>query len=365
MGITYGFIGTSVWGLFIGDIWAFLIVSCSFGALSAGATLVSFVLSAEFIDIAWGFQQVVIPVFIYYFGRWRYLFLLSLALILIYLACMWNMNESPRYLYTKGRYHKMMETLSNVAKLNKKRMFSQPIEGNFHDLDNPRVGIVEKTVPKQSKTYNCFHLLTYKSLRRNTLICCVEWFIVSFSYFGTAFILPMLDADIYLLGAMAGTAQVLGVILTGWALERIGRKTCFMAALFPAALCYLVLSITESQEVLMIFLTFAKFFISSAFCSIYLLSPEAFPTIIRSTASGVCSVVARIGGMAAPVSLFFGESLQINPIIFFAVSCLLGAALSIYLPETRGLQVSDDIEEETKPSNISMVPLKDKYGKHT
>ncbi len=43
-----------------------------------------------------------------------------------------------------------------------------------------------------------------------------------------------------------------------------------------------------------------KFGASGAFSIVYLYTAEIFPTAIRGTATGLCSMMARIGGIAAP-----------------------------------------------------------------
>ena len=43
-----------------------------------------------------------------------------------------------------------------------------------------------------------------------------------------------------------------------------------------------------------------KFGCSGAFCIIYMFTFEIYPTIVRTTGMGLCSMVARIGAIAAP-----------------------------------------------------------------
>ena len=43
-----------------------------------------------------------------------------------------------------------------------------------------------------------------------------------------------------------------------------------------------------------------KFGAAASFAAVYLYTAELYPTQIRSTAIGMCSMMARIGGFAAP-----------------------------------------------------------------
>ena len=43
-----------------------------------------------------------------------------------------------------------------------------------------------------------------------------------------------------------------------------------------------------------------KFFASSSFALVYIFTAEIFPTPIRSSGVGLCSTMARIGGISAP-----------------------------------------------------------------
>ena len=45
---------------------------------------------------------------------------------------------------------------------------------------------------------------------------------------------------------------------------------------------------------------FGKLFSTSSFTLVYFYTAELYPTTIRSTGVGVCSLMARIGGFSAP-----------------------------------------------------------------
>lgn len=48
-----------------------------------------------------------------------------------------------------------------------------------------------------------------------------------------------------------------------------------------------------------------RFGIAASFNMIFLYTTELFPTIVRSAALGSCSLVARLGGIAAPQIILF------------------------------------------------------------
>lgn len=90
-----------------------------------------------------------------------------------------------------------------------------------------------------------------------------------------------------------------------------------------------------------------------AYATVYVYTPEAYPTDLRTTSLGACSAVSRIGGMLAPfiARAFTGSPENPNltfPILFFAVICFVGSIFSMMLPlETKGrsldVKKGDDI----------------------
>ena len=85
-----------------------------------------------------------------------------------------------------------------------------------------------------------------------------------------------------------------------------------------------------------------KFGGSACFSIVYIYAAELYPTSIRSTAVGLGSTVARVGGIAAP--LVAGMN-GLIPLLIFGVSALLGGCLAIFLPETLGAPLPQSLEQ--------------------
>jgi OCT family organic cation transporter-like MFS transporter 4/5 len=115
-----------------------------------------------------------------------------------------------------------------------------------------------------------------------------------------------------------------------------------------------------------------KFFVSAAYSAIYVYSSEMFPTSVRNSLLGACSMMARIGSMVAPLinalvgiieSVFLqptgcfrlwfffwcwlkGErNWQKLPFLVFGISGILCGISTVILPETKGLVLPKTINE--------------------
>ncbi len=86
------------------------------------------------------------------------------------------------------------------------------------------------------------------------------------------------------------------------AMEIFGRKkVLFFLLIIGGISCIIPIFLPESYRWLITVLTvFGRSNISAAFSLIYVYSVEIFPTVLRSSGLGMCSMCSRIGGILAP-----------------------------------------------------------------
>lgn len=107
-----------------------------------------------------------------------------------------------------------------------------------------------------------------------------------------------------------------------------------------------LLNICTTRQVLIFFLFSARCFISGAFQSAYVYTPEYYPTNSRAIGIGTCSAMARVGAIITPfvaqvllkTNPHFAISIYGTVALFSSIACLL-------LPvETKGRDLKDDVE---------------------
>ncbi|NXU57724.1 S22AD protein, partial [Turnix velox] len=87
--------------------------------------------------------------------------------------------------------------------------------------------------------------------------------------------------------------------------------------------------------------TIGKFTASASFSTSYVYSAELFPTIVRQTGVGLCSMAARLAGIMAPLIHILSQYHQAIPMAIFGSTPVLGGLLCFLLPETCGMDLAD------------------------
>ncbi|NXM94379.1 S22AD protein, partial [Sylvia borin] len=97
----------------------------------------------------------------------------------------------------------------------------------------------------------------------------------------------------------------------------------------------------EQPLVITVLAVIGKLTSTAAFSTSYVYSAELFPTILRQTGVGLCSTVARLAGILAPLIIPLDQYHRAIPMAIFGSIPVLVALLCILLPETRGIDLAD------------------------
>eukprot|EP00929_Paragymnodinium_shiwhaense_P013464 TRINITY_DN121303_c0_g1_i1.p1 TRINITY_DN121303_c0_g1~~TRINITY_DN121303_c0_g1_i1.p1 ORF type:complete len:582 (+),score=70.33 TRINITY_DN121303_c0_g1_i1:99-1844(+) len=344
------------------------------GAGVGGIGLVAFVWNAEFIGkeqrsllaattngmFAIGF--LLLSPLSYCLPAWRMLsfavWLLGLPSLFIYQSLL----ESPKWLCSQGRLQEAHEVYCQVAERNGRELpAAPPSELSLHVSEaNPATPDAAAT----EKESAIKQLLFDARLSRRFIIMVYTWFTLSFGYYGLSMGVSNLGWSVY---AAAGLSAGVELPVYPLALKMVGmpawgRRGTTAIALSIGGVCCLLCGCLPSggdgpPGPAYLVLAFAgKGAVAMAFAVVYLFAAELFPTDLRTSAMGLQSLSARLGGMVAPVVADLGRVWPSLPLFLFGLPSVVAGFLLLSLPETRGLPMPDSIEDMQAPTEGMCLP---------
>ena len=151
-----------------------------------------------------------------------------------------------------------------------------------------------------------------------------------------------LDTGDYITILWSAAAEFPGIIVTFIIIEIIGRKMTMAIEFFGCMIGFLLLFVCASNAALTVFL-FICALSSGVFQTVYVYTPEVYPTKSRALGLGICTTAARVGGMATPiVAQVIFEANDYVTLSLYDGSCVFFAVLAMLLPiETKGRALRD------------------------
>uniref|UniRef100_A0A3P8VIE7 Synaptic vesicle 2-related protein n=1 Tax=Cynoglossus semilaevis TaxID=244447 RepID=A0A3P8VIE7_CYNSE len=287
---------------------------------------------------------------------WRWLLGLStIPLFIFAILCFW-LPESARYDMLTGNQEKALATLKRIATENGAPM--------------PLGKLVAARQEDRGKIRDLFS----SNLRWTTVLLWFIWFANAFSYYG----LVLLTTELFQEGGACGTSkgnkmepqcsleckylnsddykdllwttlsEFPGLLVTLWAIDRLGRRKTMALCFLVFSLCIIPLYGCVGRTSMTVLIFIARAFIAGGFQAAYVYTPEVYPTATRALGLGTSSGMARVGALITP----FVAQVMLESSVYLALSvycccCLLAAIASCALPiETtgRGLQESSHLQ---------------------
>ncbi|NXG04194.1 S22AD protein, partial [Sakesphorus luctuosus] len=337
---------------FVPHFYVYMAFRCVVGASVSGITMTILALATEWIGVSsrpmavlgshtcFAIGQMILAGLSYGIRNWRLLEIAGSAPIFSFFFFIGVLPESARWLVTKGRMEEAKKLLQKAAATNKRSL---------------PAGLLEQLKPeKQIKSGSFLDLFRKKHLRKVTLIMSSVWFVNSFVYYGLSLNVTNFGLDIYLTQLAFGAVEIPARVGCIFILQWFGRKkTQTVLLVLSGLVCLIITGIPEDQAVAITVLAIiGKFASSASFSTSFVYTAELFPTVVRQTGVGLCSMSARVAGVLAPLVRLLGQYHPAIPMAIFGSAPVLGGLLCVLLPETCGTDLPDDTRDNQTPTEV-------------
>ena len=265
---------------------------------------------------------------------WQWMFVLGAIPALLALVLRRLLPESPRWLAVHGRQAEAEAAVS--------RMEREIEEAIGKPLPPPRPVVATQLQPSSwSDLFGPLYL-------RRTLVVWVIWFTAYLVNYGLAVWLPTLYRTLYGLpldvalryGLITQAVGLAGTLVCALAIDRVGRRPWFAMAFAGAAVALIALGLRgpATAERVLIYVTFAYFFVSTINIGVYLYTPELYPTRTRALAVGVASAWLRLASMIGPTIVGYMVASGLGSVFlgFGIVAALAAVITALFAVETKG-----------------------------
>lgn len=319
---------------------------------------------------------------------WRYFQATGALMGTLAFGTFFFLQESPRWLAINGRFKDALAILKKAAKQNGKDLsevsetFERYTKTIKPETDGTRNNGAErgdangdlktnddlngsnrkltttKVLPdehKKIRKYTLLALLTKKDTLVVLLILWFEWTVCNLTYYGIFMQSSDLVGNRFFNFIILAVVELPANALVLFAMKRMGRLTILRSFFVLTSACLLASLLTNqfsdgsslSNAFSVFMFIMGKFAITATFNTIFIFTPEVFPTVLRSAGNGSCKSVPRIGSMLAPYVRPLYVIAKWAPGLIFVSLCVIAFFLSFFLPETKGKILPTEIEDMT------------------
>ena len=300
----------------------------------------------------WAFGYLMVTVIGYLVPKWNYIFLTVAIINYVLTIPQLIYPISPRFALVRGREEEAKETLESFSRLC----------NNEISMDTVNLTYKERV---QNYLQQLKDFKDYPTLRKETILGMIGWFIVAVLFYGFSFGWVRISSDLYLGHIAASTSKLVGYTACIPVCNWIGRKKCMLAILGIGLLSNFLampdVQINEFWTLEFVACLIGNLSCSSAFSLIYLYSGELAPTSHRGMVMSLSSASARVGSFTGTyVGYLYAVADRRVPLAVFAgLTCVFMAAV-YFLSDPTGRRIPETpIDVEILTGNNGFLKLED------
>ncbi|KXO98976.1 MFS transporter [Tsukamurella pseudospumae] len=272
---------------------------------------------------------------------YRWLFALG-ALPILLVPSLFRLQESPRWLASRGRLDDATRTLEKIESEVTKQF------GTLPDYDrNP---------PAEVTVRSSFVELFSVRYRRRTAMVATAWLTAYFVNYGIASWLPVLFTRIFKVGektalhysVLTSLTGLVGCLTVAFLIDRLGRRLCISASLGFAALTLFLLAGfgTGSAGQVVLWAAGTALFIFAVNMALYVYTAELYPTRIRAQGCAFGGAAGRLGIIFGPLVVGWVLTASNDSLSWLFTTFGLVAVVGCLVVATFGIETKERTLEE-------------------
>lgn len=257
--------------------------------------------------------------------------------------------ESVRWLLSKGKHDEVEKIYRKMAGMNGLKVTDEAID-MFKELNVPKDETKSELVISDERK-PIVQVLRSSVILSRLLVCSFCWLTNTFVYYGLSLNSVSFAGDKYINFVLVAVVEIPAYCLA-WVLnDYVGRKPTLSGAfLLSGTFCLAIQFVPAgawSYGPLLLYMA-GKLCITIAFATVYVYTAELFPTTLRHSLLGICSMTGRVGSILSPQTPLLAQIMPSLPLILFGSMGMIAGVLSLIFPETLGTKLPDTVWDAEK-----------------
>ncbi|XP_013179878.1 PREDICTED: solute carrier family 22 member 3-like [Papilio xuthus] len=280
-----------------------------------------------------------------YVPYWKNLVMIIYSPAILSILLIFVIKESPRWQLLNNKTKSAKRTLLHVAKVNKVNINNEKLL-NMNEENLKK----EFNIDSYEEKEGLMAIFKSREMIKRSLVAAFCKFTSGFVYYGLMVNSVYLPGNKYTNFMLASVMSYPGELMSLYLMNKIGRKfPLIYGYLLCGLLCAACGWIPEAYTWLKITVfLLGKLIVSVCYTGVITYTMELFPTSVRGTLLGVCSVSAAFGSMLAPLTPILNSVSVVLPSMIFGITAIISGILLTRTPETKDAPLLDTIEQVEK-----------------
>lgn len=253
----------------------------------------------------WTTGMCIMPLIFWAAGDWVWFMVITtvpFGLLALYTK---YMIESPIWLATQGKVRACLAQLNKIARINGKDtvMTEDMLKHMLRDV-------------KSEKVYGVASLFSSWRLAKNTVMACILLCSINLTFYVLMLNSMRIGGNPFMNFFYQGIVEIPSYFMGKWVIDRVGRRcTNVFSFLVAGLISASVISVVENPDyntLVTVLSALAKLVGCITFFSLNVQSMEIFPTCLRQTGVGFCSMCTALFGVVGPYIVYLGTEFDMK-----------------------------------------------------